>query len=283
MFNAVQQRLAFFIVFLFLSYSCLAQTSGPDKGVLYLHGGNGVNVPEFAQLVVDETGKKLPSILFITTAQGAKRGKKEWPKLVRINQFFNAPVARELFIQKKEDANADEVVALIDTADAIFIEGGRVILLTTVYSDTKALEAMRRLLERGGVIGGSSAGALAMSYDVLTKPMGSDLRHQLGFDFLKHSILSVHVTQRNKQNVLLHLLSSNTKQLKRWNINSNEILGIGLDEKTAIIVRQNQFTVTGKGNVYIYDPRAWASAQIPFYETLIDGQQYDMTLGERIR
>ena len=38
-----------------------------------------------------------------------------------------------------------------------------------------------------------------------------------------------------------------------------EILGIGIDERTAIVVRGDEFEVVGKSNVLIYDAKRWAS------------------------
>ena len=59
--------------------------------------------------------------------------------------------------------------------------------------------------------------------------------------------------------------------------------GIGIDEMTAIIVRQDRFEVVGKGHVYIFNPREWSDTTKPFYHTLSHGNRYDLKARKTIQ
>ncbi len=108
-----------------------------------------------------------------------------------------------------------------------------------------------KVLDRNGVIGGSSAGAtiqgsfLARGDTKNNQIMMGD--HQEGFGFIKNVAIDQHVLARNRQFDMFDILR-----------NRPELLGIGIDEGTAIIVRGNQFEVMGKSYVLVYDGTFWS-------------------------
>ena len=71
--------------------------------------------------------------------------------------------------------------------------------------------------------------------------------HEEGFGFLKNTAIDQHVLVRNRQFDMFDILKHRP-----------ELLGIGIDENTAIIVHGNQFEVTGKSYVLIYDRNFWS-------------------------
>ena len=126
---------------------------------------------------------------------------------------------------------------------------------------------MQELLERGGVIGGSSAGAtilgsyLARGDTTSNTVMMGD--HEEGFGFISNIAIDQHLLRRNRQFDLLEITSAKP-----------ELLGIGLDEDTAIVVRNNRFEVIGNSYVVIYDNTRQIDSGGPFY-FLEPGDQYD--------
>jgi cyanophycinase len=108
-----------------------------------------------------------------------------------------------------------------------------------------------KVLERGGAIGGSSAGATIQG-SFLTRGdtknnqimMGD---HQEGFGFMKNVAIDQHVLARNRQFDMFDILKKRP-----------ELLGISIDENTAIVVQRNQFEVMGASYVIVYDGTFWS-------------------------
>ena len=122
--------------------------------------------------------------------------------------------------------------------------------LVDSYFNTKTHEALLKLLDRGGVIGGSSAGAsIQGSYlvrgDTKTNVvmMGD---HEEGLGFITNCAIDQHLLALNRQFDIFEILEAHP-----------ELLGIGLDENTAIVVKGNEMEVIGKSFVAIYDYGLW--------------------------
>jgi cyanophycinase len=136
-------------------------------------------------------------------------------------------------------------------AKAVWFGGGRQWRLVDAYKNTLTEKMLWKVLERGGVIGGTSAGAtiqgsyLARGDTKNNQIMMGD--HQEGFGFLKNVAIDQHVLARNRQFDMFDILK-----------NRPELLGIGIDENTAIIVRGNQFEVKGVSYVIVYDGTFWS-------------------------
>ena len=90
-------------------------------------------------------------------------------------------------------------------ATAVWFNGGRQWNIVDSYAGTRTYEIFHAVLERGGVIGGSSAGATIQGeYLVRGATEGSQIvmtdeqNHQLGFEFLRKSAIDQHINARNR-------------------------------------------------------------------------------------
>ena len=141
----------------------------------------------------------------------------------------------------------------LDSADAVWFSGGRQWRLVDAYSGTKTLAGFRAVLDRGGVIGGSSAGATIQgSFLVRGDTLSNQImkgNHREGFGFLPESAVDQHLLARSRQYDLIPVIEAHP-----------ELLGIGIDENTALVVRGDTARVTGESKVAIYDHRRWARA-----------------------
>lgn len=156
-----------------------------------------------------------------------------------------------LHTRDRYEANLDSFVSPILKANGVFINGGRQPRLATSYLDTKTHRELENLLGRGGVIVGSSAGATILG-SFLVRNQGCpdydpgvmiDPRYPTdGFAFIKNIAIDQHVSERGRENDLVDVVNSHP-----------EILGIGLDENTAIHVIGNRFSVIGNGQVHVHD------------------------------
>jgi cyanophycinase len=128
------------------------------------------------------------------------------------------------------------------------------------------------VLERGGVIGGSSAGATIQGeYLVRGDTEGSEIvmtdeeNHKLGFEFLRKSAIDQHIDARKRWDHIIPIIEEYP-----------DLLGIGLSESTAIIVTGDTFEVMGKWMVAVHDnTRAYQPWEKPYF-VLGPGQVYDM-------
>src|ERR1017187_4401643 len=138
--------------------------------------------------------------------------------------------------------------------------------------NTRALTEFRKVLERGGAIAGSSAGATIQGdYLVRGDTSGPDImmtqeaNHQHGFAFLRKVAIDQHINTRLRWDDLIPVI-------KKY----PQYLGIGLSEDTAIVVTKDQFEVLGKWKVAIHDnTRVYQPWEKPYY-VLSQGDVYDM-------
>jgi cyanophycinase len=168
---------------------------------------------------------------------------------------FNRLGAPEISVvnpQDRAEAHDEALVALLDDATGIFMSGGSQLKLSQRFPGTPLGEALHRAHERGAVIGGTSAGASIMSQFMIY--MGDEgitprQRHSqlsAGLGLLEGVIIDQHFAQRSRYGRLMAMVAA-----------SPSLLGIGIDEDTAIEVRDRQvFTVHGSGAVFVLDCRA---------------------------
>lgn len=153
----------------------------------------------------------------------------------------------------RADERADrEAAAMIDDAAAVFLGGGDQVKLVSTVSGTLSCEAMKRLYQRGGVVCGTSAGAAALT--MLTMAGGEiddegNLVEQYigpGFGLLGYeAIIDTHFSQRRRLQRLFVVVGGNP-----------ELLGLGIDENTALVVKGHLGEVFGAGGVTFVDGRS---------------------------
>jgi len=223
------------------------RTTGPENGSLILVGGH-LSSPEIYQKFLELAGGQDAEIVIVITASGDET-LNDSLFIPGIKYRFNENGIHNLTIlhtRNKEIANSESFIEPIKNASGLWFTGGRQWRLVDAYMHTKAFAEFNNLLQRGGVIGGSSAGATIQgSYLVRgdtktnTIMMGD---HEAGFAFINNIAVDQHLLAMNRQYDIFEILDAKP-----------ELLGIGLDENTAIIVQGNQFEVIGEHYVAIYD------------------------------
>ncbi len=268
----------FWLLLLFISiyFTALSQTTGPEKGSLVIVGGGRVG-PEIVNKFIELAGGPNAKIVVIPTAAG----RAKYDESNSSYQLFKKGGATNLTLLHTDDpnvANTAKFTAPLKNAHAVWFGGGRQWRLVDSYADTEAEELFWKVLDRGGVIGGSSAGAtiqgsyLARGDTDNNQVMMGD--HEEGFGFVKNIAIDQHVLARNRQFDLFEITRAKP-----------ELLGIGIDESTAVVVKKNKFEVIGQSYVLIYDNSFWSregsdlkklpAKEHTFY-MLRSGDQYDM-------
>ena len=149
--------------------------------------------------------------------------------------------------RNKKDVEKESFLTHIKEADAIWFGGGRQWRFVDAYEHTKALPLMHDVLSRGGVIGGSSAGAsIQAEFMVRGNPLGNRdpmaAGYTRGFGFIKGCGIDQHFAQRSRFADMSAVVDKHP-----------QLLGIGIDEATALIVEGDVGEVLGNGSVHFYD------------------------------
>ena len=243
-----------------------AQAVGPVRGALVLVGG-AMRDPAIVERFVQLAGGPEAPIVVIPTAGGGESYDQYYPGL----RAFRDAGATDLTVLHTTDravADAPAFSAPLRRARGVWFPGGRQWRLADAYLDTRVQEELAGVLRRGGVVGGSSAGATILgSYlvrgDTATNTimMGD---HEVGFGFLRDTAIDQHLLRRNRQFDLIEVIEAQP-----------HLLGIGLDEDTAIVVQGDQFEVMGRSYVVIYDHQRLLDSGGRFY-FLGAGDRYDL-------
>jgi cyanophycinase len=249
---------------------------GPKKGTLVIIGGGG-RIDSIIKTFIKLAGGKDAPIVVIPTAAGEESYNSNSGG-AQIMKKLGATNITVLHTTDKNIANSDSFVTCLKKAKAVWFGGGRQWRLVDAYKNTLTEKLINKVLEQGGVIGGTSAGAtiqgsyLARGDTKNNQIMMGD--HEEGFGYLKNVAIDQHVLARNRQFDLFYILKKRP-----------DLLGIGIDENTAIIVSGNQFEVIGESYVLVYDGKFWSregsdlkhlpEKDILFY-FLRSGDKYDL-------
>ena len=261
-------RIAAFILALCLSLHAADPAVGPTSGTLFIHGGGRLTAEQVAEFIRLAGGIESPFVIIPTADFG-----EEWADNYVDRSFLTRAGARNIRVlhtRNRDVANSPTFVEPLTKAKAVWIEGGRQWRLANAYLGTRTQIELRNLLARGGLIGGSSAGATIQgSYMVRGAPEGNHIMmapgHEEGFAFLKNVAIDQHVIARNREKDMLQVVAARP-----------EILGLGLDEATALIVQGDRARVLGKSKVLVYDRNLPTSVESP-YLSLASGETLDLS------
>ncbi len=142
-----------------------------------------------------------------------------------------------LHTRDREVASSHEFSEPLRTATAVWFSGGSQSRIADAYIGTTVEEELYLLLQRGGVIGGSSAGA-AIQSRVMIRGGGKEPKIMTGLDLLPGAIIDQHFLRRNRFSRLIAAVRLHP-----------ELIGFGIDEGTAIVVSENEYKVVGKSYV----------------------------------
>jgi len=254
------------------AFSALAQTDpapaavGPAKGTLIIIGGGGRSQAIIARFLQLAGGPDAPLVAIPTADEKDDKGERT-AAFLRKAGSNNVTV---LHTSDPKEADTEAFVRPLLTAKAVWLGGGRQWRMADAYLGTRVVKELFAVLERGGVIAGSSAGATIQgSYLVRGAPEGNTIMmapgHEMGFGFLKFSAIDQHWATRKRQRDLVPVVEKHP-----------ELLGIGLDEDTAIIVQGDRFEVMGRGPVGVYDAQSTAWKSETPWQTLREGEAFDL-------
>jgi len=278
---------------LFLLVGLVSSVYCGPKGYLFIIGG-GDRPESMMRRFVDLAGGfgRGKIIVFpMASSEPVETG----TRLVAEFKGLGAPLV-ESHILTRAQALAEESVGLLDDCGGVFFSGGDQSLQMDVLRDTPLHRALLELYDKGGVMAGTSAGAAVMSEVMIT---GEERRkveegHEFetlqadnvvtvkGLGFVTTAIIDQHFVTRKRHNRLISLVAENPR-----------LLGIGIDEETAIIVGPDEkFEVVGNRNVIIYDGSHASTAITPekairfrgmIMHVLLAGDRFDLKKRKLVR
>lgn len=261
------------------SNSQIEPSFGPEKGTLLIIGG-AARDPLFLNLFKEYAGGDNAKIIVVPTAYDDQQIEQD-SGFIRLKSTFERAGFSNITVLHTRDtatANMEEFIAPIREASGVYFMGGRQWRIADGFLHTKAHAAFNKLLDRGGIIAGSSAGAtiqgsyLARGDTKANTIMAGD--HTEGLGFMKNVAIDQHILARNRQFDLFEIIDHHP-----------QLLGIGLDENTGILVHYDRFKVVGQHYVAIIDGTRWSNErdtiyQLPKYSKefyfLKSGDQYDL-------
>jgi len=235
------------------------------SGSLVIVGGGGMP-PEVVKKFIALAGGPDALIIVLPTAQ---------PDPVPFTEggFLQRAGAKKVITlpsRHLKDVDDPKNLALLKKAGGIWFGGGRQWRFVDAYEKTQALDLFHDVLKRGGVIGGSSAGATIQG-DYLCRGSPFDNTEMMcegyerGLGFLPGAAIDQHFGRRNRFGDMTALMKTHP-----------QLLGIGIDETTALIVRGTVGEVMGQGQVYFYDRKKPIQKDSPDYDAVKSGGRYDV-------
>ena len=163
----------------------------------------------------------------------------------------------ELYVQDRAETHEADKLALLEGAAGVFFSGGDQLRISSQIGDTPIEARIRQIWREGGVLAGTSAGASVMSDTMMVRGASAethrigDLRMAPGLGLVRDVIIDQHFAERGRIGRLLGAVAQ-----------SPRVLGVGIDEDTAIIVEGDAFRVLGSGAVYVVDAEGVTASNI---------------------
>lgn len=250
---------------------------GPSGGSLVIVGGGSMEGTGILEKFIELAGGPEKKFVIVPTAGGNKRPDgtiQQYKEEEVVASWLKRGVknVRMLHTHDPKLADTEEFATALRDANAVWFNGGRQWNIVDSYANTLTYREFHKVLERGGVIGGSSAGATIQGeYLVRGDTSGPNVMmtaepaHQEAFKFLRKTAIDQHINARNRWDDLIPVIQK-----------FPNLLGIGLSEGTAIVVKGDTFEVLGKWKVAVHDnTQVYQPWEKPYY-VLSAGDVYNM-------
>lgn len=260
------------------------QAGAQAKGKLFIIGG-GDRTPSLMQCMVHAAGMQEKDFVAVLPMSSAEPDTAFHYFAEDLKQVYKGKIV-QLHFTKADTANQEKLQQLLQ-AKLIFITGGDQERFMRVVANTQIERAIQQAYVKGAMIAGTSAGAAVMSEHMITgneltdtvyrptfrKVWHNNIELSRGLGLIRSAIIDQHFIVRSRYNRLFSAVAK-----------FPQLLGIGIDEATAILVEGNTATVCGESQVVVLrdirglntsDPKRvhWDSLQMSLY---ISGQSFSL-------
>ncbi len=216
------------------------------KGALVIIGGHEDRDPAGERVILREIARRLAGgkLVLATVASGAPEGYVEEYRAAFADLDLGELVA--FHVTTHEEALDPACLTVFDSARGVFFSGGDQRRITETIVGTPVEDRVRAIYEAGGVIAGTSAGASAMSGEMIERgpsgesPAEDEIRFAQGLNLLPGVVVDQHFSQRGRMGRLMASVAE-----------SPAGIGLGIDENTAAVVERGRFSVIGAGGITV--------------------------------
>lgn len=212
----------------------LPEDAHVNSGALVLGGGGSLPEEAYDEFVRLAGGEKAELVLIPSAYQ--------YNDAAHVRRVFNGwfayDVASFQFFHTDDPKKADstQFCRVLEKATGVWLGGGSQGRLVDLYGGRRVEKLLHRVLERGGVIGGTSAGASAQSKLMIRYSSTDGAVIDSGLGLTSRLVIDQHFSQRGRFPRLLGVIEEHPDQI-----------GLGIDENTAVIVQGNRLRVLGDG------------------------------------
>ncbi len=245
-------------------------------GAILLHGGGRLTNDAFDRFVALAGGAR--ARIVIVPSAGFRRGdydshdefvaalRRRYGSWVRLTSTGQASSVEFLSTDDPKDADADTFVRPLATATGVWFGGGAQSRLNYRFvgrfpGQTKFQSALRGVLERGGIVGGTSAGMAALP-EIMTMtqerssaagPWHAVAAHGLGL--LTGAVVEQHFDGRSGRLERFTGLLRDSERLDRLagrNGAGAKMLGLAMEESAGLVVQGDRLEVVGRGDAHVF-------------------------------
>jgi cyanophycinase len=225
-----------------------SKTGTPETaGHLVIIGGHEDKERE-CTILSEVAGRARSGTLLVMTL-ASDEGMEQWKLYQRVFSGLGLKKVEHFDLDGRGDADAERKMAMIQRASVYFFTGGDQLRITSKFGGTEFCDALRRRFTAGATVAGTSAGASVLSETMLVSGpgdnshrVGDTLRMAPGLGLLEGIIIDQHFAERGRIGRLIGAVTQNPR-----------LLGIGIDEDTAVVLHKMVFSVIGAGAVYVVD------------------------------
>jgi cyanophycinase len=249
----------------------MPHAQSPDRGALIIIGGHEdkQGEKEILRAVVDALPNK--KLVIATIASHEPQGYFE--AYQKAFADLGLTDLTEVYIGERTEAGDADKLAAFEGAGGVFFSGGDQLRISSQIGDTPLEKRVQDIFASGGVIAGTSAGASAVAETMLVRGASGeshrigDLHLAPGLGLIRDVIIDQHFAERGRIGRLLGAVALNPR-----------ILGIGVDENTAAIVKHERFEVIGSGAVYVVEAASATHSNIAEAKPLEALSMFDVKL-----
>jgi cyanophycinase len=255
------------------------RSSGPARGTLILDGGGAGNAVR-DRFVALAGGASATIVAIPTGASSLRFGEAktildpDWPReraewkayADYLEKWLGVSRITILHTRDRAVADSEAFVAPLRAATGVFLGPGNAGRIAVTYLDTRTQQEVEAVLARGGVVLGSSAGAIIQGSFIVRgrpdKPLLMVTGRDRGFAFLRNVVVNPHLTSAKRDSELVNVLDAHP-----------ELVGFGIDDDAALVVQGDTASVIGTGRVAVYDDKPHETG---WYYWLKAGDRFDV-------
>jgi cyanophycinase len=263
-----------------------------NKGTLLIIGGH--EDKEGDKIILRRLAQRVGDGKLVIAPLASQSPEEAWEEYEGLMRGLGVRHVHHLRIEERADGATVRAMNALEDANAVFFTGGDQLRITSLIGDTPVYSRIFEIFTQGGTIAGTSAGASVLSETMMvdgsssqSPRIKSDLRLAPGLGFARELVIDQHFAERGRIGRLLAVVGQNPR-----------ILGVGLDEDTAIELRPNiSFRVLGSGAVTVLNGATVTDSNITDEESdrtmsvvgvtlhaLSQGDQFDLkTRAARLR